>query len=353
MSENLRRMMQMNLDNVEIYGAGARETIPGFGANGLVRIPATVRNQLNERARFIGRDSVGIEVRFVTDAPNIDLYLTRQQAEFKQSGSIRIFRGNFLYETVEIESGVASVCRIVANEEFDQVNDGLTYQEGYSPKVWRIVCDRGVIVLNGINTFGHDIRPPKQEELPKLDWLAYGSSITNSSLDGYPHFAAAKLRVQVQNKGFSGACHIEKVLVDYMLDECRFDFITCELGVNMRKVYTPEEFEKRASYLVGRLARLGKPALIITTFPNRDTQIYTKEVDSITTNENAFNEILVRLVKEVDCPTVQLVHGYEILTDINGLSGDLLHPTIYGHAIMGNNLADRLKVFLKECNLLK
>jgi len=341
----------MNIENVEIYGLGDFEPIPGFGDKGMVRVPAATRNLLNERARFIGMDSVGIEIRFVTDAPNIDVYISMQKPEFKEKGSYRIYKGNFLYQTIEVEPGITGFHRIVPPVTFDEANDDLLNQSGYGSNVWRIVCDRAVTVFHGINTHGHEIRKPKNEELPALHWLAYGSSITNSNLDGYPHFAAAKLRVQVQNKGFSGACHIEKVLVDYMLDQCRSDFITCELGVNMRNLYSPETFEERASYLIKRLVESGKPSLIISCFPNRNSDLYTKEFDKITSNEVAFNQILVRLVEEANCPTLELMHGDEVLTDVHGLSGDLIHPTTYGHSIMGMNLASRLEMFLNKCGL--
>lgn len=91
-------------------------------------------------------------------------------------------------------------------------------QGGFAPNVWRIVCDCPTYTLQGIDVHEHEIRPPKPEELPALNWLAYGSSITNAHLDGYIHVAARKLRVQVQNKGFSGSCFCEKELVSHF--EC-------------------------------------------------------------------------------------------------------------------------------------
>lgn len=339
----------MNMELIELYNAGALEPVPGMGENGLVRIPAAVRHQLNERARFIGMDSVGVEVRFVTEAPNIDLYLSVQQPEFGGKGKVRIYKGDFLYRTLELESNVVTFYRLTPPDAFTSANDKLLGSGGFAPHVWRIVCDRSVHVLQGIHTHGHEMRPPRQSEVPRLNWLAYGSSITNSNLDGYVHVAAAKLRVQVQNKGFSGSCHIEQALVDYLLDECGFDFITCELGVNMREQYSPDEFEQRASYLIGRLAQLQKPAVIITMFPNSHTEQYAANpANKITEREEAFNRIVERLVREADVPSLRLVYGSDILDDVTGLSADLLHPTTYGHAVMGLNLAARLKGFLLE-----
>lgn len=39
-------------------------------------------------------------------------------------------------------------------------------QGGFSPNVWRVVCDRPVYILQGIDVHGHEMRPPKIEELP-------------------------------------------------------------------------------------------------------------------------------------------------------------------------------------------
>ncbi len=332
----------MNIEELELFGLGAFESILGLGEHGLVRVPALIRNQLNETARFIGMDSVGIEIRFVTDAPNIDLHLSALKPEYRPRGKVRIYKGDFLLEELEVEAGSQKFHRIISPEIFGQVKKKFFDKCAYAPSVWRIVFDSGVYVLEGINTHGHMTRKAKDSELPALKWLAYGSSITNSDLDGYPHIAASKLGVQIQNMGFSGSCHIEKVLVDYMLDACDFDFITCELGVNMRYEYTVEAFEERASYLIERLVSMGKPSLIITTFPNCCTEAYTQTPDDVTLKEKQFNEILIRLVDNAKCPTLQLMHGYEVLTNINCLSADLLHPTKYGHAVMGMNLADRL-----------
>ena len=341
----------MNLDKVGFYNLGSLEEIPGIGVNGLVRVPKEIRNKLNERARFIGMDSVGIEIRFVTDAPNIDIYISAHKPEFSERGKVRIYKGNFLCNTLELEESVTKFYRINSPAVFQNANEKMINGGGFSSNVWRIVFDRSTYVVHGINVHGHEMRPPKKEELPSLNWLAYGSSITNSNLDGYIHMAASRLKVQVQNKGFSGCCHIEKEIVDYMLDQCQWDFMTCELGVNMRGIYTAEQFEERATYLIERLTEIKKPALIITTYPNSNSAEYTSNVNLITENETAYNNILMKLVEKAESKNIQLMHGYEILDDINGLSGDLIHPCTYGHAIMGINLANRLKSFLSDFGL--
>lgn len=338
----------MEFENVSTNNLGALEEIPGFGKNGMVRVPADVRNKLNERAKFVGMDSGGIEISFVTDAPNIDIYLSAQKPEFVVRGMARVYKGNFLCQTLELEAGMVHFFRLTPPPNLNEVNDKMLNYKGFSSNVWRIVCDRATVIFHGINTHGHAVRPPNKEELPKLNWLAYGSSITNSHLDGYPHIAAQILGTQVQNMGFSGACHIEKEIVDYIIDKREFDFITCELGINMLGEFTPDEFEKRAGYLIDRIREAKKNALVISIFPHLNTKEYVNNPNIFTERETAYNQILNELVQKADSQNIQFVNGNEILNDVNGLSSDLVHPTAYGHAIMGMNLANKLKSFIGQ-----
>lgn len=337
----------MNLENVEFYNAGAIEKIPGIGNYGFMRIPEKVRNCLNNRARFVAMDSVGCEVRFVTPAPNVDIYLACSKPEFSDMGEVRVFKGNFLIQTLPVEPGKVINFRLIPPDAFKVATPQMITEGGFSPEVWRLVFNRGAnFCIHGINTHGYEIRPPKPDEKPKLNWLAYGSSITNSSLDGYPHFAARKLRVQVQNKGMSGACQMEKEIVDFMVDDCEWDFATCELGINMREQFTPEDFEKRAIYLIDRFTATGKPVLIISVFPNRNTSTHTATPNRSTEYEDAYNAILPALVKKKNAPNLHFMSGDAVLDDLTGLGGDLLHPCTFGHAVMGANLAEKLKTIL-------
>ncbi len=334
----------MNLDNVEFYNAGGIEKVAGLGDIGFMRIPEKVRNCLNDRARFVAMDSVGCEVRFVTSSPNVDILVACSRPEFSEQGEIRVFKGNFLFQTFTLEPGRVHNFRLIPPDSFKAASHKAINDRGFSSDVWRLAFNRGAtFCLHGIDTHGYVIRPPKKSEKPNLNWLAYGSSITNSSLDGYPHFAARILRAQVQNKGLSGACQMEKEIVDYMVDGCEWDFATCELGINMRGGFTPEDFGKRAVYLIDRFAATKKPVAVIGVFPNCRTSSYTDKPDTSTEREDAYNKILSDLVRRKKAANLHFIAGEQVLDDFTGLSGDLLHPSGYGHAIMGANLARILR----------
>lgn len=341
----------MNLDKVNYFNVGATETIPGYSSGGLVRVPEVVRVDLNERARFVGMDSTGVEVQFVTEAPNVDITFSVVSA-YDEQGLIRIYKGNFLHESLTVKAGEIITKRLNPPEVFESVNEILLSSGGYSPGVWRIVFEKSTGIFYGVNAYGHEIRKPTKSEIPSLNWLAYGSSITQGDLNGYPHVAAAVLKAQVQNMGMGGACMIEKELVDYIFDSRSFNFLTCELGVNMRKVFSPEEFKERAAYIIERAISSGVPALFITIFPNWGTGTFaTGKTEIETRNESEYNRILNGLVEDTKCKTLKLINGNEILTDTNGLSSDLIHPTEYGSAIMGINLAKEISKFCEELNI--
>ena len=63
----------------------------------------------------------------------------------------------------------------------------------------------------------------------------------------------------------------------------------------------------------------------------------------------AFCEILRDLHAEYSGKgNVHLIEGKDILSDLNGLGADFLHPKIYGHALMGLNLAKKLAPLLYD-----
>ena len=128
-----------------------------------------------------------------------------------------------------------------------------------------------------------------------------------------------------------------------MVDDCEWDFATCELGINMRGCFTPEEFEQRAAYLVDRFTATGKPVFIISIFPNCGTLGFAANAGIDTDREIAYNAILSSLVENKHAANLHFIPGSSILDDFAGLSGDLVHPCCYGHAVMGCKLADILK----------
>ncbi len=331
--------------DIEFFNVGELESIPGLGEQCLTRIPQAVRCLLNQGARTTGVDSVGCELRMVSDAPIIDVYLKALSPNSGNVGEVRVFRGDFLHQTHRVEPGRTTLIRLNQPESFARVNPGQLNQGGFSERVWRLAMNNGSrFAFHHVDAFGWPLRPPLAEEKPKLNWLAYGSSITHSCLDGYPHLAARMLKAQVQNKGLSGSCHLEPALIDWLAEECEWDAATLEMGINMRGCFEPEDFEERAGYAIQRFAATGRPVLAINLFPNSCTPGLTRdETARECRRELAFNRIVERLAQDCHCDNLHFMPGSAILDDFTGLSSDLLHPCAYGHAVMAVNLARELK----------
>lgn len=198
------------------------------------------------------------------------------------------------------------------------------------------------MVFHGIDTFGHYLRAPFREEKPALRWLAYGSSITHSSRNGYPALTARRLGVDVLNKGMSGSCFVDPTAAEFLAADCDWDIATLEMGINMRLQYSVEEFERRARHFVARCVELkpGRPVVLLTIFRNAANHLL--KADETSEKQEAFNEVIRQIARDRSEENVHLIEGTDIVEDLGYLGVDLVHPTDYGHARMAEKLARAL-----------
>lgn len=336
---------------VSFHNVGELERLGDIPGVLLSRYPRCVREVLNRRARHVALDSVGCEVRFVSDHPDVRVFVGAQKPEFSEQLEFRVFCGDFEHSVYQVPPGQTMIIPLAAPEAFG-TPEPQWLRQGFAPNVWRVQFGRGPGLFLGVDGLGGTVRAPLPEELPGTRWVAYGSSITNSHLDGYPQVAARRLGVDVLNKGLSGACHCEPEVADWLATGCEWDFATLELGVNMRGMAS-EEFAKRAGYLVRQVVseNVGKPVFLITLFPNCVSQGIAP-VERVSASEVAFNEILRGLVTEIDSPDLHLIEGDHVMDQFAGLRIDLLHPSPYGHALMGVNLAELLRPTLVAAELV-
>ncbi|MCD8482625.1 MAG: GDSL-type esterase/lipase family protein [Verrucomicrobia bacterium] len=165
---------------------------------------------------------------------------------------------------------------------------------------------------------------------------------THSYAEGYPYQAARRLKVDVLNKGLSGSCrYLSRRRWTFWPMKTSGTFASLELGVNMRELFTPEEFAQRSRYLVKtlRAAKPNAPLFLITHFTNRDHFSESEDGAKTRANQQAFDAHIRQLATDYRDDNVYLIEGRDVLTDFTGLSADLLHPSAHGHMIMGENLA--------------
>ena len=336
-------------DGLEFHAAELRR-MSGIQGWLPARIPAQIAEQLNERGRFIATDTVATEIRFVTDARNIRLTLSALKPEFGLDQlEVRIYYGDFQFQSYWLKPGVVTTLMFspppqlaAIKEEYTRRGPGI----GFAPSVCRILSQRGGLIYCGIETFGHALRPPNSSEKPEKTCLFYGSSITNSTLDGYPSVAAQKLGVDFINLGLSGACHVEPLLSDWMASLEDWDFAVFELGINMIEAsYDTDVFQERVKYLmeVFTTRHPQKPLVMMMPFPSYFRNEFRErplEVD----RDAAYCQILRELYAQFQSRgNWHLLESSDILDDTCCLGADFLHLKTYGHAAMGLKLAERLK----------
>ena len=120
-----------------------------------------------------------------------------------------------------------------------------------------------------------------------------------------------------------------------------------EVGINLMHI-TPEDFGKRADYMLRAFLKKHpeKPILLLTVFPSiMRTSLRLEPLKE--NRDKLFCGILRKLyAKYSGKGNLHLVEGDEILDDTACLSADILHPKTFGHAVMGLNLAEKLRPLL-------
>lgn len=337
----------MIANNVEFFNVMELEFVPPFSGLLLSRLPRSLRNQLNSRARLIGRNSTCAEIRFVSEAPYICLSVAALANEqSKVVPEIRVMRGNYEHSRHLLTLNTLTSIHLSA-PDFSNIAPQILQSKGFSASVWRIICGSPSIVFCGLESFGYPVRSPEKKEKPAFTCLCYGSSLTNSALDGmdsWPMIMGNRLGIDVLNLGMSGSCHIEAAMAEHISTRDDWDGIILELGANILDI-TLEEFASRVDYILRCLFERypSKPIVLLTMFPAGANGAFQQKSESGELFDQ-FNKILrdsfLLYHKRGAC--IYLIEGSDILDDPSCLSVDLLHPKSFGHAVMGLNMANRL-----------
>lgn len=329
--------------DVEFHNIATPEPSPTGAGWILPRYPRKSYETFPSPGFMTAQESTGAEIRFVTDARHLRVFLS----SLDRPSEVTVFKGDFWHSSQTLTPGGVHSIHLTPPDLFDEIRpDALN--RGFDPAVWRILFCRGTMVYHGMDAFGSPVRPPLPREKPAVRWLAYGSSITHSSRQGYPQCAARLLGVDVLNKGMSGSCFVDDTAVDFIADGCDWDIVTLEMGINMRAGYSVEEFERRARNMVTRCmaAKPGRPIVLITQFRNHAN--HYREPNEVTAKGESFDRAIRNIARENQGKNVHLVEGREIVDHLSLLSSDLLHPSDHGHARMAENLARILKPLVES-----
>jgi lysophospholipase L1-like esterase len=271
------------------------------------------------------------------------------------NGEAIVYSGYFQHSRHALPQGVAVTIPLDAAEVFGRVNEKYTEGQRFSRKVWRIAFkDANVAVLN-VECFGDELRLPKPEEMPARTMLAYGSSITHgagalNSSDTYVEQLARLLVCDVLNKGLGGACFCEPGVADYFAEKLQWDFALMEIGINMVNTIPVDEYEKRLRYMLERVTATGKPIFLVTCY--RYSRDYSVAEGTEEQKLCAYRETMRKVHADFADKNCYLIEGTEILDRPEYLTTDGIHPSSYGHMMMGQNLSVKMKGKLQELGVL-
>ena len=338
----------MIYENIELHNVEAVQVVEGHGGVRLQRVPENVRMALNEGAQMRMLQPDTAEIRFVAESPTCRITLSSQGQT-----RVTVFNGLFDNRQRYIIGPEPQTIEVRISERLQQLDEAYWGKFSFSPRVYRLIFggpQRDPVFFHGIE--GQGIRPAEAGEVPALRYLAYGTSITHGFDAEGPHLSyvsqtARHLGADLINLGVGGSAHCEKELADYIAGRNDWHIASLALSVNMRGCPL-EIFRDRVSYMVNKIAgaQPGRPVACITLYPFfQDFGIATEPAGDGGRAEE-YRQILREVVQACPHKNAHLLEGPEILTDISGLTGDLIHPADNGMIEMGWRLAEKLKPLL-------
>lgn len=331
-------------ENLAFHNVAELVPAPGGGLH-LARFPRHAWSPLDSGGDDIVRNSNGCEIRFVTNARLVRIYLRSLH------GPAETFhlRGNHhVYCDGRLEEGKIHCVQIELPPLETNRTEASRAGGGFAPQVYRIYSCATPLAFHGVDAMGGALRPPTAAELPRQRWLAYGSSITQggATYHNYVNAAAQMLDADPINLGMGGSCFIEKQMADFIATRNDWDFATFELGVNMVNPRRDNaRFAEKVNYLLDTVtaSQPGKPIFLITIFNNGI--FHEKDCSDWQRDALEKNDILKAAATRFP-GRVHLLDGRKLVPDFRGFQTDLLHPEPFAATRMGLALAEAIAPIL-------
>jgi len=310
------------------------ELIEEDGGMSITRIPENLRLTLNKSALACARASAGCEMRFNLKSKEARIVLL-------SNGVAEVYHGCF-QKTVHLidDKPVSIPLSLPANVETLKTlskERNLPFDAGLT----RVILPYRVTKIIDIEG---DFEPPSASQLPKVNYLAYGSSITHGSASVSPSGTyimrtAERLGVNLFNLGFGGGAHFENQMADYIAGRKDWDFASFEMGINMVSGFEVEEFRRRVEYFLDRIVKKhpGKHIFCIDMFT-----FYGDILGMKNDKHKKFRKVVRDAVGKINSEKVIHVDGRKMLKNVTGLAFDLVHPSPAGMEEMALNLSKEI-----------
>lgn len=310
----------------------------------LHRLPLEHLKGVRERGQSILRATNNNEVRFCMESDKAELVF-----EFGEDGGmIEVYFGSFRHSLVHFKGGIQNITVNIPPMIKEWKNKKNEKQNGFSVDVVRLVIAASNCTIVNIPD---NVRPVKQDELPKQRYVAYGTSITQGGASSYPSMCyvrqvARNLKCDVINLGVSGNAFCEESIADYIGNEISWDFMTCCVSVNMlNNGVTHLEFKEKIHKFLSIILEKNPNKVIfcMSVLPyHADWGFQSDKIYNATPDE--YRKVLQEVVDSLNKNNnLVYVHGPDMLTDMRGLSCDLIHPNDFGHTEIAKNLTEVIR----------
>lgn len=330
--------------NMEIHNAAA--LLPGeHGGVMWLRYPEAVCEGFEkEGARIQAGNASGVELRFLMLSERVTLRIRSTAI-----GHYHIYRGGLQGGWYDHEGKTTSPdgTEIVIERKEQPYIDRMhrDFALPWNPMLIRIIFDRGRFEI--IDVEG-DIALPGEKDTPRKTILFYGSSITHGSnslndSNSWTSWVAHGLGMDKLNKGLAGSCYMEDSTVSYLGNigkEGAWDIAVLELGINVLRFDAKKRYE-RAKNTLQRIAGANpeKPVFVISPF-------YCSDDYDGAGRAAAWRETLKTVIAELGYQNVTYIPGDAVLSDMRGISTDLVHPSVYGIACIAERLEGKMREVL-------
>jgi hypothetical protein len=341
----------MIYNTVELHNIEELRKVEGREGLSLQRIPDDVNAHVSPEGQLRFRQPTNAEIRFCLEGTSAKVTLSSSG-----TSEVSIYQGDF-FKSRQVIGEEKKTFELELDQRLLQFRPEERAQLCFDPCVIRLVL--GGLSLDTV--FLHDasgdmLRPPDRQQLPETRLLAYGTSITqgfcatHSGL-GYAAQTAWHLKADLINLGLAGTALCEPELADYIASRQDWDIAVLALSVNMIGAgFSISDFYDRVAYMVDTIASSegSRPIFCVTIYPCALGMGEDMAPHQPKAPVEEYRKALRDAVRACGCPNAHIVEGPDILSDIRGLTHDLVHPADNGMTLMGANLARTIRSRLEN-----
>ncbi len=320
--------------NVELHNIRAMTSLPGGGWR-LSRIPEDLRLKMNAAAQNAAFYTCGCEIRFNLLQGPAKIVLRRAPGNgvpVDPAGVAEVWFGPFEGDWTICPRSIGpepTTLTIKAPANLDQLRKYSQENNlAFDPALVRVILpydwSTELVEIEG------EVEPPRRGQTPARTLLAYGSSITHGGgavrpTESYAMLTANRLGMDLFNLGFAGSAHMEAEMARFIAQEVDWDLATLEMGINVIDSWSVEQFRERVQDFVREIA---------TAHPERwvfcidlFTCVHDLKNDPLI---DAYRRVVKEIVEDLAFPRLAYINGRSLLTGVDGLTSDLVHPSSTG-----------------------